>query len=125
MMMTASEQPIGTTYLYHFDRPYRHAKHYLGWSTDHEQRDGAHRNGRTDFGTGARLLQALNANQIGYTLVRTWPNTTCGFERKLKRNGAGTRACPHHDCKEVRRARNKRWPKKYKPGDCKRPEQPE
>jgi len=105
-----NEQPVGTVYLYHFDRPYRHAMHYLGWSEDLPARDAAHRNG-----SGARLLQVLNAHGIGYALVREWPNTTRAEERRLKKFKGATRLCPHEDCKELRRQRSKRWPKIYKP----------
>jgi hypothetical protein len=43
--------PIGTVYLIHLDRPYRHARHYTGWTPDLDTRLTRHAKGQ-----GARLL---------------------------------------------------------------------
>ena len=43
-------------YLLHFDQPYKHARHYLGWAADLQARLDCHRAGR-----GARLLAVLAA----------------------------------------------------------------
>lgn len=76
------------TYLIHFERPYQHARHYLGWTTDLWRRLRRHRKGR-----GARLLQVIQEAGIGWRLVRVWfgPRT---IERALKRHGSGARHCP-------------------------------
>jgi len=37
---------MGLIYLLHFDRSYRHARHYLGYTEDIEARLAAHRAGR-------------------------------------------------------------------------------
>jgi predicted GIY-YIG superfamily endonuclease len=82
-------------YLLHFDRPYRHAKHYLGSCQDLERRLTQHGKGR-----GARLLEVVQAVGIGWQLARTW----CGGkkrERQLKNQGGASRRCPI--CKEARR----------------------
>ena len=58
---------IGTVYLLHFDRPYAHAGHYTGWTTDLTARLAHHAAGH-----GARLLAVAQSAGIGWTLVRTW-----------------------------------------------------
>lgn len=87
----ADEQ--GTVYLLCFDRPYRHARHYLGWASNLERRLADHSQGR-----GARLLQVIQSSAagdepIGWTVVRTWKGPRC-LERKLKRQHSGVRLCP-------------------------------
>ncbi|MBO0885357.1 MAG: hypothetical protein J2P17_34495, partial [Mycobacterium sp.] len=62
--------PQGTVYLLHFDRPYKHARHYLGWARDLETRLTAHQTGH-----GARLLEVIQQAGISWTLARTWPGT--------------------------------------------------
>jgi predicted GIY-YIG superfamily endonuclease len=79
----------GTVYLLHFDRPYRHARHYTGWATDLDTRLAEHAAGR-----GARLLAVAHAAGIGWTLARTWPDTTRHTERALKHQGGASRRCP-------------------------------
>jgi len=79
----------GTIYLIHFDRPYRHARHYTGWAADLDARLADHAAGR-----GARLLAVIADAGIGWTLARTWPGTRIR-ERQLKRQGGASRRCPH------------------------------
>ncbi len=78
----------GTVYLLHFDRPYVHAGHYTGWTTDLPSRLADHAAGR-----GARLLAVIAAAGIGWQLARTWPGTR-SLERALKRQGGASRRCP-------------------------------
>lgn len=85
--MTRNNVP-GTVYLLHFDRPFHHARHYTGWTTDLQARLEQHRAGR-----GARLLEVLRDNGIGWELARTWDGTR-GRERQLKREGGASRRCP-------------------------------
>lgn len=75
-------------YLIHFDRPYKHARHYLGSTVDLDKRLALHRAGK-----GARLLQVLNAAGIGYAVVRTWEGTRAD-ELALKARKAALRLCP-------------------------------
>lgn len=82
---------IGTIYLIHFDRPYRHAKHYLGWASNLEARLEHHRNG-----TGARLMQVLRQEGIGWHVARVWENADRNRERQIKNQGGLSRRCP--DC---------------------------
>jgi predicted GIY-YIG superfamily endonuclease len=78
----------GTVYLLHFDRPYAHAGHYTGWTTDLPARLAQHASGR-----GARLLAVVTSAGIGWSLARTW-NGTRAVERALKRQGGASRRCP-------------------------------
>jgi predicted GIY-YIG superfamily endonuclease len=75
-------------YLLHFDRPYRHARHYTGWTGNLDARLDDHAHGH-----GARLLQVVKDAGIGWTLARTWtgPRTK---ERALKKQGGAARRCP-------------------------------
>lgn len=91
-----------TVYLLHFDKPYRHAKHYVGYTAMEslEQRLERHRDGR-----GARLLAVCVEHGIGFKAVRTWRFKSAEAarqkERKLKVSGGASRYCPC--CKEARR----------------------
>ena len=78
----------GVVYLVHFDRPYRHAGHYTGWTCDLSARLAEHGTGR-----GARLLQVIRGAGIGWTLARTWPGDRAR-EPALKRQGGASRRCP-------------------------------
>lgn len=80
--------PTGVIYLLHFDRPYRHARHYTGWTTDLTSRLAEHQ-----CGHGARLLAVVHGAGIGWTLARTWTGTRTR-ERALKRQGGAARRCP-------------------------------
>jgi hypothetical protein len=82
--------PAGTVYLLHFDRPYKHARHYRGFAEPGhlESRIAVHRAGH-----GARLMAVIKAAGIGFTLARTWPGTR-SRERQLKNQGGGARHCP-------------------------------
>ena len=89
--MTLAATPAsltGVVYLVHFTEPYRHARHYTGWTTDLESRLAEHQAGR-----GARLLQVITQAGIGWTLARTWQGTR-ERERQLKRQGGASRRCP-------------------------------
>jgi predicted GIY-YIG superfamily endonuclease len=78
----------GTVYLLHFDRPYRHARHYCGWTANLPARLAEHTAGR-----GARLLAVITDAGIGWQLARTWTGTR-GRERQIKRQGGLSQCCP-------------------------------
>ncbi|MGA4993862.1 hypothetical protein [Nonomuraea bangladeshensis] len=79
----------GTVYLLHFDQPYKHARHYIGWTPgDLNRRLRQHRNG-----TGARLTQVITAAGIGFVVARTWDGGR-NLERSLKKRGGASRSCP-------------------------------
>ena len=78
----------GTVYLLHFDRPYKHAGHYTGWTMRLVDRLDAHESGH-----GARLTEVVRDAGIGWQLARTWPGDR-HRERALKRQGGASRRCP-------------------------------
>jgi predicted GIY-YIG superfamily endonuclease len=78
-----------TTYLIHFDQPYKHARHYLGCTRDLERRLQEHRAGR-----GSRLMEVVMAAGIGFTVARTWTEGDFEFEKLLKHQKHHSRLCP-------------------------------
>jgi predicted GIY-YIG superfamily endonuclease len=78
----------GTVYLLHFDRPYKHARHYVGWTLDVKRRLAEHAAGR-----GARLLAVVAEAGIGWQLARMWPGGP-PRERQIKAQGGHSRQCP-------------------------------
>ena len=76
-------------YLLHFERPYWHARHYLGIALDG---DPQRRLQEHLSGQGSPLVRAVVAAGIGVDLVLTMPG-----DRALERrwhNRHGTRVCP-------------------------------
>ena len=110
-------------YLLHCDRPYRHAKHYLGFVRDDvlEQRIDVQPLRRESNssrvvvlekaalalveleldadGGRHRLLQVIRAAGISFTLVRTWPGGRAR-QQQLKTQGGASRLCP--ECQAAR-----------------------
>lgn len=80
---------LGTVYLIHFDRPFKHAKHYTGWALDLNARLDEHR-----AGSGARLLAVIREAGIGWQVSRTWVGVDRHYERALKNQGGASRRCP-------------------------------
>jgi hypothetical protein len=72
----------------HFHRPYRHARHYVGWTEDLLDRLDHHAAGR-----GARLVAVILQAGIGFTLVRVCEGTR-RTERAIKNGGGAVRYCP-------------------------------
>ena len=87
--MSAAGQ--GTVYLLHFDRPYKHARHYTGWTGSSGSLTP--RLARHARGDGARLLAVAYAAGVRWELARTWPGPRAR-ERQLKRQGGASRHCP-------------------------------
>ena len=79
---------LGVVYLLHFDKPYKHARHYTGWTEDLLARLEAHAKG-----TGARLVEVITQAGIGFTLVRICEGTR-RTERAIKNDGGASRYCP-------------------------------
>ena len=79
---------LGVVYLLHFDAPYKHARHYTGWTEDLLDRLDHHANGK-----GARLMNVIWAARIGFILVRTCEGTR-RTERAIKNAGGAVRYCP-------------------------------
>ena len=75
-------------YLLHFAKPYKHARHYLGYTYDLTTRLQLHKAGKA-----ARLTQVVREAGIELVLARTWPGDR-RLELKLKRQHHGPRLCP-------------------------------
>lgn len=81
-------------YLLHFDRPYKHARHYVGFTegasvypriTDHEE------------GRGARLMSVIRGAGIFFTVSRVWKFDHAADARAREKRikyKAATRFCP-------------------------------
>lgn len=79
----------GTVYLLHLHPPYKRARHYLGWTSNLEQRLADHRRG-----AGSPLVAAAVANGSTVELARTWTGVDRHFERALKNRKEAPRMCP-------------------------------
>ncbi len=75
-------------YLLHFDRPYKHAQHYIGYAADVEARIARHKRGY-----GANLVKVCMKAGIGFTVVRVWEGDR-SLERRLKSRHNSRRLCP-------------------------------
>ncbi|MBI3653680.1 MAG: endonuclease [Acidobacteria bacterium] len=89
----------GTIYLLHFSQAFKHARHYVGFTTDLQSRLDAHSNG-----TGARLLEVITQAGLSFKLARIWHGTR-QTERRLKNRKATPRLCPLCNPQAMRRAR--------------------
>jgi predicted GIY-YIG superfamily endonuclease len=70
----------GIVYLLHFDRPFNGPmQHYVGFTSDLDQRLDNHRNGTAC----ATTRRAFNQG-IGFTLARTWWPGSPQLERRIK-----------------------------------------
>lgn len=85
-----------TVYLLHFERPYFHARHYLGWTDNGvETRVTQHL-----CGDGSPLVRAVVNAGIPVTLARTWQG-----DRTLERTLKNSKAVPRNFCPICRAAR--------------------
>lgn len=79
-----------SVYLIHFDIPYKHARHYIGYTRRSvKMRIAEHRTGR-----GARLMAVIVEAGITFRVAKVWYKETRKFERKLKNRGGAARICP-------------------------------
>jgi predicted GIY-YIG superfamily endonuclease len=78
-------------YLIHFDRPYQHARHYLGTTNNLERRLREHAGG-TFYG-GARLMEVIIAAGITWRVAMIWEGGR-ELEQQLKAWHNGCRLCP-------------------------------
>lgn len=112
MVRPVSGQAVvpGTCYLIHFDTPYKHARHYLGWAACLDTRLAAHR-----AGNGARLMAVITAAGIAWQVARTWPGTTEGHEKTLKDQHDSPGLCPL--CTPGTKAGTSITPRQYRRGN--------
>lgn len=78
---------VGTIYLIHFERPFKHAMHYMGFSQNLPQRLKSHKQG-----CGSKLMRAVSAAGIRWAVVETWTGDR-HLERKLKNQGGHAKKC--------------------------------
>jgi predicted GIY-YIG superfamily endonuclease len=81
-------------YLLHFEEPLSHAQHYLGSTTDLEERVRRHRAGQ-----GARLTQVLHERSRAWKLAAVFmphsPTASVrGLERAAKQRHGAAAYCP-------------------------------
>lgn len=108
-------------YLIHFDKPLKHAKHYIGFAEDDiEKRIKEHKSGQ-----GAKILRALKQNGIDFNVVLSIKGDR-NFERRMKNRKKADGFCPVCNPKSykkvIRTLRDKhsilpppsegKWPKK-------------
>ncbi len=83
---------VGYVYLIHFKCCYKHACHYLGFTTNLEARLALHRSGN-----GARLMEVISEAGIEWEVVRLWPVNSSqeglALERRLKKQHS-PKLCP-------------------------------
>lgn len=90
-----STTPIVDVYLLHFDRPFGHARHYIGSTESLEDRFESH-----VTGAGSTLVKhAVNAG-VNVTLAQVWKGVPLTEEYRLKNRGGAGRWCPI--CKQER-----------------------
>lgn len=95
-----SDHP-GYIYLIHFYTPIEHARHYLGWTRDLNQRLTRHA-----AGNGARLMQVAKARGVNWCVKQAWIGDR-HLERQLKLH-SHTRlclVCADYDRRKVRKVR--------------------
>ncbi len=85
---------MGQAYLLHFHRPYRHARHYLGFVEGDDAEQIVKRIERHRNGDGARLMEVIVAAGITFDLARVWRKVDRNFERRLKRRHGAAQFCP-------------------------------
>jgi predicted GIY-YIG superfamily endonuclease len=76
-------------YLLHFSAPYRHARHYLGFSRKVASRVECHQKGH-----GVPLTRAARKAGITFELARVWPKRDWRYERHLRRRKNNRHLCP-------------------------------
>jgi predicted GIY-YIG superfamily endonuclease len=84
-------------YLIHFEKPYKHARHYIGFTDNLDQRIHEHKY----TANGAKLLQVVRNAGINFEVARVWPDGDRHFERHLKNMKKSSCYCPV--CRKERR----------------------
>ena len=79
----------GIVYLLHFDRSYRHARHYIGFTRNLEQRLEEHRAGR-----GSPLIAAAIADGIDFELAAIWEGDRHDERRLHRQKNTRAQLCP-------------------------------
>jgi predicted GIY-YIG superfamily endonuclease len=78
-----------TVYLLHFEQPvYGTSRHYVGFTTNLDQRLAQHR-----YGHGARMTSIARKKGIAWELAHVWEDGDKKFERLLKKRGDFKKYC--------------------------------
>jgi hypothetical protein len=80
-------------YLVHFERPYKHAKHYLGFTDGALSERFKRHTSNAAKRRGSALMRAVIEAGIGFKVVRWWPGDRV-VERRKKNAGGSARRCP-------------------------------
>lgn len=83
-----SSADFTTVYLIHFNKAYRHARHYIGFTTNLDKRITDHL-----CGMGARLMEVITNAGIEWRVARTWKGDR-RLERRLKGWHNAALLCP-------------------------------
>jgi predicted GIY-YIG superfamily endonuclease len=86
---TARRARRPVVYLVHFKHPYRHARHYVGYTKDLTSRLEEHRSG-----SGSRLLAAVAGAGIPFEVVWIWRRSSRCFERRVHHYKNTPKLCP-------------------------------
>lgn len=89
ILMTRDSTRIGIVYLLHFDTPFKHARHYIGFTQNLDQRCEDHLRGN-----GSNLVRHVCAAGIALRLAAEWRNVPQTEEYRLKNWGGMVRYCP-------------------------------
>jgi predicted GIY-YIG superfamily endonuclease len=82
---------LGYVYILHFDKPYKHAAHYIGYAIkDWEARIDEHRRGISRV----RIMEVIKAAGIGFEVAKVFKRVPKTFERKLKNRHGASKICP-------------------------------
>lgn len=84
-----------TVYLIHFNKAYRHARHYIGFTANLDKRITDHL-----CGMGARLMEVVTHAGIEWRVARAWQGDR-RLERRLKRWHNASLLCPLCSGKEA------------------------
>jgi predicted GIY-YIG superfamily endonuclease len=79
-------------YLLHFKSPFKHARHYLGFTESPTGLDA--RLAKHASGSGAKLMRAVSQAGIDFDLARVWPDGDRTMERQLKNRNNTPTLCP-------------------------------
>lgn len=80
-------------YLVHFEKPLKHAKHYIGFTDGTLRARFARHRSLARVRRGSALMRAVMEAGIAFKVVRTWPGDR-DKERRIKVNGHSSKRCP-------------------------------
>jgi hypothetical protein len=77
-------------YLIHFEQPFHHARHYVGYTDNLQRRFNEHVHRKNS----SPLLVAASAAGIAWRVAMIWPQAGRDLERLIKRTHHTARYCP-------------------------------